>query len=458
MTPDERGVSWKILLPVGPESRICAIGLDEGGLAGLTRSYGMVDTQPVDGLKYDIVIIGDGGCDDLYDWCNLIPRIVPDGVVVNASRRCFAKKLKDAGYSCLRRYAALPPGEPKLFIPLASKKLRAGGLAFHSPGSLRARIGLTFAKALSCLGMQSHLARSVVSLYAKSKEAFDRQSLIQWLSEKLGYPVVDLTVYTGSDLSRRKITVLAIAEDGYADVVVKIADTIEGADAIRQESNALQAIAAFSLSEQAPKLIAKGQWYGYSVQLQKQVIGGSCRQVARLTESHLEFLSKLSTIGRKIMRLKAARMWRDVKAKAEVISLEALSPPIRVALETILSDRFADMPVVCHRTHGDFTPWNIKVSNGKLFVYDWEESLSDGLALTDIFRFIYRQASLVGPWPGAQKVLMDMRSISRSFSDTAGYETIETDVILTVWLLYEYFAKPSDYLGDMLDAVLRNSR
>jgi hypothetical protein len=440
-----------------PETRVLAIGLDAGGLAGLTRSYGKVDTEPVECLQYDVIIIGDKANDDLYDLYNLISMVKPDGIVVNTGQECFTKQLNDAGFRYSWHYAALPAGKPRLFIPLASRKLRDNGLAFHQPGSFKARVSLAAAKGLNLIGVRRHLMKHAIGIYARDKNVLNRHGLIEWLPKRLGYPIDDLVIFAGSESPRRKITALAVTGRQGKDVVVKIADTERGTDAVKQESQALRALEGSPLSSQVPKLIWEGQWESYYVQLQEKAIGVDCKQTASLTDAHLNFLSKLSTIGRKVTPLKETRVWRDVEAMAKASCSKALSHPIRIALERVLSDKFANMPVVCHRTHGDFTPWNIKVNNGKLFVYDWEDSLSDGLALTDIFHFLYRQASLVGPWLGAKPVLGQMADSARSLTSLVGLGELSAtkfiESILTAWMVQEYLNKPCEKIAELASTL-----
>lgn len=45
--------------------------------------------------------------------------------------------------------------------------------------------------------------------------------------------------------------------------------------------------------------------------------------------------------------------------------------------------------------HGDFTPWNCKMSGDELYVFDWEMYQEKGLPLEDLFHFVYQQAILV---------------------------------------------------------------
>ena len=45
--------------------------------------------------------------------------------------------------------------------------------------------------------------------------------------------------------------------------------------------------------------------------------------------------------------------------------------------------------------HGDFTPWNCRMSGKRLQILDWEMFSMDGLPLEDLFHFIYQQGILV---------------------------------------------------------------
>ena len=65
--------------------------------------------------------------------------------------------------------------------------------------------------------------------------------------------------------------------------------------------------------------------------------------------------------------------------------------------------------MICHRTHGDFAPWNIRTGTDGLKIIDWEDSDLAGVVYTDVFHFVFRQASLVGPWIGGREVFEQMR-------------------------------------------------
>jgi hypothetical protein len=93
--------------------------------------------------------------------------------------------------------------------------------------------------------------------------------------------------------------------------------------------------------------------------------------------------------------------------------------------------------VVCGLSHGDFTPWNVRVSAGeelpRIFVYDWEDSRECIPYGVDAFLFIYRQRRLVGPWRGIDDVL------SEYYSKTE--QSLQSDIAAYLFLAEEYLRR-----------------
>jgi len=51
--------------------------------------------------------------------------------------------------------------------------------------------------------------------------------------------------------------------------------------------------------------------------------------------------------------------------------------------------------VPCGIMHGDFAPWNTRVENERLYVFDWESAAWDAPILWDVFHFHVQVASLL---------------------------------------------------------------
>ena len=58
----------------------------------------------------------------------------------------------------------------------------------------------------------------------------------------------------------------------------------------------------------------------------------------------------------------------------------------------------ASVTVPCSLCHGDFAPWNFRCHDRKLQIYDWEDAAENMPIGIDLFHFMFRQASLLGPW------------------------------------------------------------
>jgi hypothetical protein len=65
-------------------------------------------------------------------------------------------------------------------------------------------------------------------------------------------------------------------------------------------------------------------------------------------------------------------------------------------LETFLLRRLGDSSVPLSRAHRDFTPWNVRVGESGLFVFDWELSRRSMPPLYDLFHYLSAPSALLG--------------------------------------------------------------
>lgn len=478
---DERSVSWKVLLPSLFAKRILTVGLDAGGIVGLARTCAQVDyilsddarerlkdekvspPDPRDRIRhvfslqhslrgYDAIILG------AWPWArgpaftDLAGLLARDGVIVCLGfAGCAASRrfLRHAGFGGVQEYAALPRGQPRVFFPTESHRLRSKGLQFHVPGSIRARRAVAFGSLLSRIGLRFPFTQNGLVIAARDPALLRREGLVQWLSQTVGWPIDGSVVYAGSDSPNRRITALAAGKRPHKDVVVRIADTLEGESAIRRETAALRALSSSPVRKQVPRVLHEGDHGPYFVQVQRVLPYGRCRQVHMPTQAHLEFLVELSNLGRVTIPLCRTGLWQRLRETAARLMSTSLPPPVRSSLQEVLGPAFASKPVVCHRTHGDFVPWNIRLVNGRLYVFDWEESQASGLALTDLLHFVWRRASLEAPWRGADQAVRVLRDLGRPLAAATDCPPTTANATFRVWMVYEYLTRPSPRLIEL---------
>ena len=255
---DERSASWKLLLPDGPRDRVLAVGLDAGGVVGLARTWRDVvwvppspeavrdleaaddDTAPYlanvritndlsgNGVQYDAVVVArppramQRGASNLAGLCS------DRGVLVSlgfAGSALTPSRLRRAGLRHVQCHAVLPADRPRVFFPTASRALRSRALAFHAPATRPRQWLLRASAALSDIGVRGHLHHGAVLVAGRASQSHNDVALAKWLSQALDLPVSGLVVYAGSESSRRKMTVLAVADGDRHDVVAKLADS-----------------------------------------------------------------------------------------------------------------------------------------------------------------------------------------------------------------------------------------
>jgi len=91
----------------------------------------------------------------------------------------------------------------------------------------------------------------------------------------------------------------------------------------------------------------------------------------------------------------------------------------------------AGTKIPCGIMHGDFTPWNTRAEDGRLFVYDWETIEWEAPNLWDVFHFHLQVESLLNrkaknlpqngksPADRASFWLYLLRSISQNVDEAA---------------------------------------
>ncbi len=445
---DERPASWKVLLPTKPGGRVLAIGVNAGTACALSRTWATVDRADCTddlrnpALPYDIVVCRDGR----IDLERIYTGVRPDGAIVIENGSACVCALRRAGWSYVKRYAKLPGAKPRVMFSVESRRKRELGLTFHQPSTRKSIWLMRLARWLSRLGVKRHLMRSTVVVAMRERGG----GLCARLSDRLGREVVDLLIYTGSNAPHRKMTVLPVFASGPCDVVVRLADTRAGAAAVIRDAEAIGALAATSLAEHAPSPLFCEQWGGYTVSAETAIPMQDGPAESQFSEDHLWFLGQLSRLDRRSMPLAATRPWQVIARVSE----EAM-PPAAATLRRRLRRDASGVLITCHRSHGDFAPWNVRTTCRGLAVVDWEDSDVGAPAFTDLFHFHIRQAAYVGPWHGGAAILKALRDAAVRLCRLEGFDIREIEPALCLWLLHEYVinGEMRDCLTEMLEAL-----
>lgn len=216
-------------------------------------------------------------------------------------------------------------------------------------------------------------------------------------------PSPDFAIFTGTVGENRKAVFSLKWKDG-KDWFFKLPFNEKSAGLVEQEHATLQSFSTFSFGKIAmPKVLRLGPGILVSnvrpsnpidsLKLQS-VHFQALRELAAQTGEHgvISSLPAWSAIGENLKKLETSTIKNDFpNAK---ISL------LRRGLSRLYAnfDPYGQLPT--YIAHGDFTSWNMYLSNEKLHVYDWE--LSGRLPLLyDAFHFIFQSGVLIERAPYA---------------------------------------------------------
>lgn len=350
-------------------------------------------------------------------------------------------ELKKKGFSRLHFLAGFPRVKPRIFVDCSTWKTRRYGFSMYTPNSYVGSWGNRLLKYASGLGAWVLASGLKIEIWAKKKSIEQRDIDVprsEWqdiLGALLSYNnqlVRCFAIYTGSVDIRRKISVRIQLQTG-SEIIVKIADTEMGRMTLERETWVLAELAAsraqFS-SSQLPTVIHSGSYNGYYIQCQSVVgHGGVC---SWLTTKHLKFLDQLKTINRQQLPLRNVPLYQQIvrlidmeENTKEKVSAE-LSPKLWLSFLKENEESVID----CHLAHGDFAPWNIICGRKEISVFDWEDADFIAPAGLDAFHFLYRQATLVGPWSGVATIRNQWKAI-------VGIQ-LSSEIHFTLFLLNEY--------------------
>lgn len=190
----------------------------------------------------------------------------------------------------------------------------------------------------------------------------------------------------GRQAAVRKLTVQVMRNRGEILGYLKLPLTSAATERVRNEAKVLERLSDFpELRQHIPHLLYAGNWCDGHVLFQSALEGE--RGPLAFNEVHKKFLQKLRDIHtvdaqvQTVIRRVSAK-WekaaRNLGAEWEDLGQEALRRSAREMTGKTLR---------CGVMHGDFAPWNTRLVQKELLLFDWESADWASPIMWDIFHF-----------------------------------------------------------------------
>jgi peptidoglycan/xylan/chitin deacetylase (PgdA/CDA1 family) len=315
------------------------------------------------------------------DGFSALETLGPPAVLVFSPHCRLKDELSDLGYTYFRSFLALPSRTAvRWLLPMGNTAVSTAGSQIYQPHKLMPRAVKKIFMGMIKTGFNDTWRSRVL---VASKDRLPLETLVHAHTGE-AQPVFALSF--GREAAIRKLTVQVMRPDGEILGYMKLPFTEAATARVRNEAKALESLWTFpALRPHIPHLLHAGTWGGGYILFQSSLQGEP--GPPSLSTAHHEFLETLWTVKR--VDRTGFSLVDEVSAKwsKAVVSLDSKWKELgREALRRATRDLDGRI-IRCGISHGDFAPWNTRVNQGKLLLFDWESSHPEAPTSWDIFHF-----------------------------------------------------------------------
>jgi len=325
---------------------------------------------------------------------------ISNNVVRSASAlRKIRRELRDSGYTSTTHILFPSLKNARWVFPFDDRNLLCHAFSVYTPSTRYGRWRWNVLAKLCALGLfpfpnSDFLVLSNAQAENKGAAAnwaeFAHEYIATLQPDELVYPALHLgaprrpfPIYSG---------VLIGANSGPC-AAFKAAGSQETNDSVRRECDVLGFLNGLDLTcGQIPKLLFSGKRQD-NLELFLTDLGPT-RWAARdftFSDAHGQFLSELAEKTRRRIS------WAESEARARLMSDaqylgNKLDPYIAKNIATLSAQidiRWSDKIIPFNLAHGDFLPWNCRVTSDGVYAFDWEYAMHEATPFWDAFNFFF---------------------------------------------------------------------
>ncbi len=257
-------------------------------------------------------------------------------------------------------------------------------LKFYSASSLLSKV---YTKVIQTL-YSFKLGRlgSSGSFYIYHKSPLFPQQITQKLSGN------NYAAFTGTVGPNRKI-LLAINQGQTTSHFIKIPLQNKSENLIKNEVKTLETLQEKNFKFLEIPQVEKSDFH--SIGIFTNVADKTQNRPLEIQRIHINALSELYQNQTRQEKINNTSIWStiedNIKNKVKKPTLQRLQEKLK-SLKAHIETQ-SSIPLAY--AHGDFTPWNMYVSENQLHLYDWELAMKDAPLLFDVFHFIFQTGILI---------------------------------------------------------------
>lgn len=221
-------------------------------------------------------------------------------------------------------------------------------------------------------------------------------------------PEIEFAIFCGTPSVHRKLT-MQLSCRGRIVGYVKMTDCEEIARLFRDEATLLDDLKRRRM-DGIPACLYCGAWKDITLFVQDTVKTPASRLLHQWTPLQEDFLDRLYQATHRMVVFEQTDYYAALtalKKHIEWLPAEVDASCVAETVDRVLADR-SGKKVDFSAYHADFTPWNMFVEKGRLFVFDWEYARATYPPGLDRYHFFVQSAIFEKHW-GTEEILRRMR-------------------------------------------------
>lgn len=254
-------------------------------------------------------------------------------------------------------------------------------------------------------------------------------SLISSICSKLNSPNLQFCLFTGTKGINRRMT-LQITEEK-KEYYVKIPTNVQSQLNVQKEANALLLLRKSKISKFSfPGVLHFDNHKKWLIQ--SPIDLSNLRSPKEFTTDVYSVMEEVFNLEVKILNLQDQRTFSFVYSN---LKKYGDFPEILSLLELVREK----MGVRVGCSHGDFTPWNIKMNSDLIHVYDWEAFSKEQLPFFDYFHY-HIQSGILVEKESVDQIYKHISKLKKKNSfGVVEIDNDDVDIFLIVYLLNEHY-------------------
>jgi hypothetical protein len=270
----------------------------------------------------------------------------------------------------------------------------------------------------------------------------------------LGCQELLFAISLGTPGPHRKPVFQALTLEGKIIGYVKVGWNEATNDLVQNEAATLRRLEVAPLRAcMAPSVLHAAWWQGHYVCIQSPSDGKFEAAPGALTPCYLAVQQELAAIHTRWISLRQTAFWANLHRQIDSAPNAYYRHILRQGMYTA-ETRLGNGGLPFHFSHGDFAPWNARMLNSRLLLFDWEYSTREAPPGYDLFHFIVQTARLLHKWSPGQtcRLIRRQELVGKDIAghlENLGLRGLEIEPLLLLYVLERlafYISKPDTSL------------